>query len=97
MAVQGFSVGRNITVNTTGAFSLDGYKALMQKVQEFEDRVANGETLATIPNGSEIKVIVTSKTQYRIYIFDLDADFTAGTYNFDFLEEVPNVESATTL
>lgn len=93
MAKTAFGVGRAITINTTGAFSLDGYKSLIEKIQGFEDRIANGETLATIADGSEITLLCSSKTPYLIHVFDLDANFGTGVYNADYVESVPNAES----
>lgn len=96
MAVQGFSLGRAISIDTTGgnAMSIDAHKSMLDIVQGIENRIANGETIATILVGNKIKVVGKSKTQYNIHVFDMYGNFGTGAYSFEFVETAPNVEEA---
>lgn len=99
-SVQGFSQGRAITVDTVTAgnpMSLDGHKSMLEIIQGIEDRIAGGETVATILVGNKIKVVGTSKTQYGIHVFDMYGDFGAGNYAFEYVEFAPNVEEAASI
>jgi hypothetical protein len=100
MAVTGNGVGRDLVVLVNNALPLDGQRALFQRVQDFEDRIAAGESIATIAKATDpaMKVVATSKTAYQIYVFDLiDFNAAAGTYEFNFLEKAANVEGAATI
>lgn len=96
MAVNAFTLGRAITIDTVtggGAFPVDAYKSMLEIVQGIEDRIAGGETVATILVGAKIPVVGRSKTQYNVHVFDMYGDFGAGTYAFEYVETVPNNES----
>ena len=95
MSIFGFQEGRNLTITETGAFSIDGHQAVLEIIKGFEQRVTDGETIANIT--SNVKVTGTGKTPFRIYVFNMQANFTTGTYTFAFLEVAPNADEATNL
>lgn len=100
MAVQAFSLGRAITIDTVtagNAMSLDAFKSMLEIVQGIEDRIAAGETVATILVGAKIKVVGRSKTQYGVHVFDMYGNFGTGAYSFEYVEFAPNVETASSL
>ncbi|MCK5017297.1 MAG: hypothetical protein KAS32_09500 [Candidatus Peribacteraceae bacterium] len=96
MAVLGFTFGRDITIDTTTAglaMPITAFKSILDIVQGIENRIAGGETVATILVGAKIPVVGKSKHQYAIHVFDMYGDFGAGTYAFEYVETVPNAES----
>lgn len=97
MAKTGFTNGRAINLDITAAnTSPDAIKSLLERLQEYEDRIANGESISTIAPGSEILLVSTSKTQYGIYVWSMSANFGTGAYVCELLESPANVETATT-
>lgn len=94
MSVHAFTFGRDISVTVTGELPIDGYKALLERIQDFED-LYEADPDATVTTPADL--IATSKTPFRIYKFSLTtADLAAGTYAAEFIEYAPNVESLQT-
>ena len=96
MAIRGFSETRNITVTFTGDFSLDGHKAGLALIQRFERAISDGQSFTNISSGSEVKMVASGDHPFRIYIFDVSANFGTGDYAVAFLETAPNLDEATT-
>lgn len=93
MAKNGFSYGRAITLDITAApVPIDGIKALLEKIQFYEDEVAAGRTPATVLAGSEVTIVATSKTQYRIYAFAISYNAGTGVYTAELTDTQPNTE-----
>lgn len=53
------------------------------------------ENSASVVDVTAKKVILTGNTPYKVYVFDLTTVLADATYTFEFVEEVPNVESVT--
>lgn len=86
-----------VTINAE-AFDPIGLLAIAQFVRDYEAKYAKDSTVGDIGDptpASEVpvKVAIPSVTPYSIFVFDVYADISAGTYNFNFVEEVPNHES----
>lgn len=75
------------------AFPIDGYAAVVNKVREIEEKHAQ----VAQPDLTAAKVVLTGRTPYKIYVFDLTSVMATGTYTFEFQEVAPNVDAATTL
>ncbi|NRA77251.1 MAG: hypothetical protein HRU18_03500 [Pseudoalteromonas sp.] len=92
--MNAYSEFRDVTITITPApFALDGYKAILNKVGELETAYFKDNTLADITAG---KTLLTGKTPYKVFLFDLTTDLAAGEYTFDFVEVAPNAESLVT-
>lgn len=90
--------GRAITVDTvTGSLAapLDALEAVLTIVKGIEDRIDAGETVATILVGAKIPVTAQGAHPFNIHVFNMYGDFGAGTYNFEYVETVPNNENIT--
>lgn len=86
---------RDIQVTVTGKFPLDGHKAVMQKVQEFEQMFEyKGAELVDITAETSV---VDTKHPFKIYVFTVTTKFSLGEYTFAYVESVPNVEGSETL
>lgn len=90
---------RAITV-TIGAESIaDGGAVIMAVgnfVQEQEAKYALDSTtpdIGTPGSSTAVTVLIPGANVNTIYVFDVYADMSAGTYNFDYVETVPNAES----
>lgn len=75
------------------AMSADAYKAVVKRVEEIEKKY--NENSASVADVTAKKVILTGNTPYKVYVFDLTTVLANATYTFEFVEEVPNVESVT--
>ena len=84
---------RNITVSVDGALPIDGYKAMLQRVGEYEKRIADGENIPAIDStagGQPIKHVCTSLKAYEVYVLDLvDFNPELGDYAFEVVEIGP--------
>lgn len=85
---------RNIEVTVNGALPINGYKAAIQRVNEYEERIAAGESLTKIDpvaGDPAVKQVVTSISAYQSYVFDLsEFDPVLGTYVLDLVEIRPS-------
>lgn len=75
------------------AMSADAYKAVVKRVEEIEKKY--NENSASVADVTAKKVILIGNTPYKVYVFDLTTVLEDATYTFEFVEEVPNVESVT--
>lgn len=98
--MNAFSEFRNVKVtfdngiDAQGAMPIDAYKAVINKVQEIESKVASGATPADL---ADTTVVLTGTSKYAIYIFTVTTTVATGEYEFVFEEAAPNVEESTTL
>lgn len=85
---------RNITVSVTGALPLDGYKAVLQRIADYERRIGQGEAIAAIDSlvpDPAVKQVCTSLSAYEAYVLDLtDFDPVAGDYKLTLVEILPS-------
>lgn len=98
---------RNVTIAFTGgAFPPDAYKAALRRVEQLEELYSKNSSLADLgtpavvdPPAAAIPavLVLTGTAPYKVYVFEVLADFSAATYAFEFIEEAPNVETATAL
>lgn len=75
------------------AFPIDAYASIAAKVREIEDR----HVLVAQTDLTASKIVLTGRTPYKIYVFDITSVMATGTYTFEFQEVAPNVDEATTL
>lgn len=94
MGKRAFTDIREVTITfdnaTNGAMSPDAYKAAINKVEELEAKNLNTPILAALV---AVPTVITGTSRYKLYSFNLDADFEGGIYNFEYVETVPNAES----
>lgn len=72
------------------AMSLDAYKAALNKVAELEAQYAADST--SVADLSDVTVIFTGTSRYKLYSFQLTLDISAGDYEFVWNETVPNAD-----
>jgi len=70
------------------AMSLDAYKAALNKVAEMEDSYAADSS--SIVDLSDVLVVFTGTSRYKLYSFQLTVDISAALYRFVWNETVPN-------
>lgn len=88
--------GRNINVAVTGRLPIEGYRALLKRIEEgYEKRIAAGDVPAAITSGTGTgKIVASANDPHRLYVFTLTgADFAAGDYEVTFVEVAPNPEA----
>ena len=97
--MSGLTAKRSITV-TFGAESIaDGgrvFKAVGQFIDEKEAEYALDSSTPDIgvpATTTATTVLIYGADVNTTYVFDVYADMSAGTYNFDYVETVPNAES----
>ena len=100
--VTGFSRGRGFLLTmaasadplAVGLPDLDSHRAALQIVQEFEERLSNGEAEADI---AEIRVSSGGKHPFSVHVFDMTYTAATNVYAFEFIEIAPNPEDAVNL
>lgn len=102
MSLRALTEVRDVDIVITGApMPIDAYDAIVQRVKDLECEYVDSLDEAGVPQGlvdvAAVKSVITGKTPYQIYVFDLTTDFTGGVYTFAFVEKAPNVEAATSL
>lgn len=100
--MRAFSEVRDVTITVTGApMSIDAYKAINVAVERLEDQYLKSLDENGVSQGLvdlvAVKNVLTGATPYKIYVFDLTTVFANGAYTFDFVEQAPNVDEATSL
>ena len=100
MGVRSLSELRDVSIVITGApMPIDGYKALVKKVEDFESIYLNSLDSAGVSQGlsdlTAVKSVATGNTPYRLHVFNVTTVYATGTYTFDYVETVPNAESIT--
>jgi hypothetical protein len=81
MAVQ-----RNVSIVINGNLPTSGFRALIKRIEEIENKIANGETVAAIDSASDpaMRIVVTGMTFSEVYAFDIsDLDPSTGAYVVD--------------
>ena len=85
---------RNIEVTIVGALPLDGHKAVLQRINDYEKRLFEGENIPAIDSAQgnpAIKQVCTSLSAYQIYVLDLtDFDPVMGNYVIEVVEIGPS-------
>lgn len=96
MAKRAFSEIRNVIVtfdNGTDAqlaMPIDAYKAALERVAQLESDYLDNPSLANLAGAD---VAITGTQKYKLYHFELTTTFATGTYEFVFVETVPNADS----
>lgn len=72
------------------AMSPDAYKAVINKVEEFESLVREGTAGLDLAGST---VLITGTSSRAIHKFTVTTDFAGGNYTFIFVETAENVES----
>lgn len=75
---------RNVSITITGFLPINGHKAVVELVDNFEERITRGETLAAIDSvatpGTEVRVFQNG-ANYERYAFDITGfDPETGEY-----------------
>ena len=70
------------------AMSLDAYKAAVNKVAEIEAQYAVDNT--AVADLSDVTLVFTGTSRYKLYSFQLTLDISVGLYRFVWNETVPN-------
>ena len=70
------------------AMSLDAYKAAVNKVAEIEAQYAVDNT--AVADLSDVTLVFTGASRYKLYSFQLTLDISVGLYRFVWNETVPN-------
>lgn len=89
-------IGRNLTLDITGTMPLDGYRALLSKIENgYEARIRNGESFTNILiTDPSVSLVATGNDPHKVYVFDLTvADFATGAYTVALTAIAPNIES----
>lgn len=102
MSLRALTEVRDVEIVVTGApMPIDAYDAIVQRVKDLECEYVDSLDEAGVSQGltdvAAVNSVVTGKTPYQIYVFQLTTDFAGGVYTFAFVEKAPNVESATSL
>jgi hypothetical protein len=81
---------RNIDVSIKGALPMNGYKAALHRIADYETRLADGEDIKAINSekgDKPLKHVCTSLSAYEVYVFDLvNFDPAAGDYEWSWLK-----------
>jgi len=72
------------------AMSPDAYKAAFNKVAEIEAKYFADST--SVVDLSDVTVVFTGTSRYKLYSFQLTVDISAGLYRFVWNETVPNAD-----
>ena len=70
------------------AMSLDAHKAAINKVAEIEAEYAADNT--AVADLSDVTLVFTGTSRYKLYSFQLTLDISEGLYKFVWNETVPN-------
>ena len=73
------------------AIGIDAYKAALNKVSELESQYAADPTSVT--DLSNVTVVFTGTSRYKLYSFQLTVTIATGSYQFVWNETVPNADS----
>lgn len=94
MPIKAFSDFRNVTI-TYGIggsqMPMGAYKAVLEKVQQLENLVENGQEPDNYTNGI---MALYEASKYKTHIFEVTTNFAFGTYTFSYLESVPTVDDS---
>lgn len=101
---QGNGIDLTIT-GTTANPSTDAIRALCRVIDDYEDRVASGETSAALTGGQEIVVVQAGDNPYVLHKFQfvIGTDYDAQTYVVDYVgsagavDDLPATPSAPTM
>ena len=89
----------NITYNAEAI--ADGGKVMKlvgNFVDEYEAKYALDSStpdIGTPATTTAVSVLISGQDVNTLHVFDVYADVSAGTYNFNYVETVPNAESVT--
>jgi len=101
MSLRALTEVRDITLTITGVTSIDALDAVSDTLKDLECQYVNSLDDAGVTQGltdlAAAKTVITGKTPYNIYVFDVTTDFAGGVYTFAFVEKANNVEEATSL
>lgn len=93
MSKRAFTDIRDVIVtfeNSAGAMSPDAFKAAINKVEEIENLFFQDPTFQNLTG---VTTVMTGTSRYKLYSFELTTTLSTATYDFTYLETVPNVES----
>lgn len=93
MSKRAFTDIRDVIVtfdNALGAMSPDAYKAAINKVEEIENLFFQDPTFQDLAG---VTTVMTGTSRYKLYAFQLTTTLSTATYDFTYIETVPNVES----
>jgi len=86
----------NIDTTATTGMPVDAYKVLVARVEKLEaEYQKDPSAFSDILTGDAVPVLISGLIPYRLHVFDFYVNYAAGTYNFDYIETVPNPESVT--
>jgi hypothetical protein len=87
---------RVVTLAITGAaLTYEALEVAVAKVREMEQLYAVNPSAVTNLTGATL--VLTGKTPYKVFIFEVTTVKATGAYTFECTEIAPNVETATTL
>lgn len=87
---------RVITLEITGAaLTYEAVEVAAAKIREIEALYAVNPTAVT--DLTAATVVLTGKTPYKVFIFEVTSVKATGAYEFECLEVAPNTETSTEL
>ena len=76
------------------SITVEGWKAFVQIVEDYEDRIAAGESFTDVTTGNEVIVLGYGGHPYQVYKFQLEDgnNFSTGAYVFTFVGQADTIE-----
>ena len=78
---------RNVEIVINGAMPIDGFKAVLQKVQEYENDLDQGReipVISSVGGDPSLTAVLTSLKQHEVYVVDFaDIDPELGNYTVE--------------